>query len=80
MWLGVRKMLVLLFITFMIVIFGRLAIISFRVTWSLVRVIFTLVFLPLVFILALCGGLLKIAFPILLIVGIISLFTDKTTC
>lgn len=66
-------MLEFLFIVLMLVIFGRLAIFAFKLTWGITKVVFTLIFLPLILIGALISGLISIAFPVLIVIGILSL-------
>ena len=66
-----------LFLLLLVVIFGRLTYFAFKLTWGITKIIFTLVFLPISLIFALFSGLIKIAFPALLVIGVISLFTTK---
>ncbi len=66
-------MLTLLFILGMIGIFGRLLGFAFQMTWGIFKVLLTLIFLPVLLILMVIGGLIYIALPILAIIGIISL-------
>ena len=66
-------MLTILFFVLMAVIFGRLAYFAIRLAWGFTRVLFTLIFLPMMFIGAILGGLIRLAFPSLIIVGIVSL-------
>lgn len=67
-------MLRLLFMILMILVFGKLIGFAIRATWGITKVIVTLVILPIVLIGLVLGGLLSIAFPILIIIGIIALF------
>ena len=67
-------MLNLLFFVLMIIVFGKLVGFAIRATWGISKVLVSLVFLPLLLIGLVLEGLLYIAFPILIIVGIISLF------
>ena len=67
-------MLELLFSIMMIVIFGKLFIFSVKAAWGVTKILVTVVFLPLILIGLLVGGLVSIAFPILLVVGVFSLF------
>lgn len=57
----------------MIMVFGKLIVFAFRATWGLTKVLFTLVLLPLVLVGLVIGGLMTLAFPILILVGIVSL-------
>ena len=71
---GGSKMLTLLFTIMMIGVFGRLAGAAFRLSWGLGRGLLTLIFLPGIIIAGFVMGLLRLAFPLLLIAGIFSLF------
>lgn len=71
----VRIMLSLLFIIFFFLIFGKMIGFAFRASWSIMKIMFTLVFLPLILVGLLVGGLVYIALPVLLVVGLISLLT-----
>lgn len=66
-------MLSFLFTILMIVVFGKLIGFAIRATWGISKVIVTLVLLPMILIVLVLGGLLSIAFPILVIVGLIAL-------
>lgn len=69
-------MLTFIFICLMFGIFGKLIGFAFKMTWGITKVLFTLVFLPVILIaLAICG-LVTIALPILIVVGIISLICE----
>lgn len=69
-------MLTLICLFLMIGIFGRLFGVAFKMTWGIVRVLFTLVFLPLILIGLIIGGIFYIAIPALIIIGIITLITS----
>ena len=66
-------MLSLLFIVFFFWIFGKMIGLAFRASWGIMKIMFTLVFLPLILFGLLIRGLVYIALPVLLIVGICSL-------
>lgn len=65
-------MLSLLFTICMIWIFGKLFILGVKAAWNLSKFILTLIILPAVLIVMVIGGLLSVAFPILIVIGIIS--------
>lgn len=65
-------MLTLLFIILLFVVFGKLLALSIKATWGITKIIFTLVCLPVILIVLVIGGLIYIALPILIIVGIVS--------
>lgn len=69
----VKDMLTLVFICLMIGVFGKLIGLAFKMTWGIAKVLFTLVFLPFVLIALTIGGLVTIALPLVVVVGIISL-------
>ena len=66
-------MLTLLFIILMFGIFGKMIGLAFRATWGITKILFRLIFLPLVLIGLVLEGLIYIALPLLVIVGIIML-------
>ena len=67
-------MLNLLFAILMIMVFVKLIGFAIRATWGISKVIVTLVFLPLILIGLVLGGLIYLAFPILIVVGLVALF------
>ena len=63
----------LIFAAMMISVFGRLFVFGLRATWGFARLAATIVFLPIILAVVLLGGLLQIAFPVLAVVGLVSL-------
>ena len=57
----------------MIWIFGKLFIFGVKAAWGISKLLLTGVFLPLILIGMVIGGLMSIAFPILIVVGIVAL-------
>lgn len=51
---------------------------AFRATWGLFKILLYIVFLPLILVGMVFGGLLYLALPILIVVGIISLIAGLT--
>ena len=68
-------MLTLLFAILMFVIFGKLLIFGIRVSWGITKILFTVVLLPIFLIGLVIAGFIYIAIPILVIIGLISLFS-----
>ena len=68
-------MLTLLFAILMFVIFGKLLIFGIKVSWGITKILFTVVLLPIVLIGLVIAGFIYIAIPILVIIGLISLFS-----
>lgn len=71
-------MLTLLFIILFFGIFGRMIGFAFKATWGIFKVMTFLVFLPLILVGLIFGGLISIAFPILVVVGLANLFMRLT--
>lgn len=70
-------MLSLLFAICMIWIFGKLLVFGIKAAWGISKLLVTFVLLPLVLIGMVIGGLIYIAFPILIVVGIVALISSK---
>ena len=68
-------MMTLLFMILFFGIFGELIGFAFRASWSIMKVMLYIVFLPAILMIMLFGGLIYIALPILVIVGLVSLFS-----
>ena len=58
-------------------IFGKILIFAVKATWGITKIICTVLLFPLVLVGMVVIGMIKIALPVLLIVGIISLFMPK---
>lgn len=65
-------MLMLLFVVLLLVVFGKLLVLSIKATWGITKILFTLICFPVILIVLVIGGLIYIALPILIIVGIVS--------
>lgn len=72
-------MFTLIFMILLFSIFGKLLGLSVKAAWGITKVLFTLVLLPVILIALVIGGLIYIAFPILIIVGIAALFGGSKT-
>ena len=70
-------MLEILFMMAMFYVFGKLFIFGLRAAWGLTKFIVTIVFLPIILIGMVLGGLIYLAFPILIVIGVISMFTSR---
>ena len=65
----------LLFSVMMFLIFGKLLLFAVRAAWGVSKVVVSLIMLPIGLVLLVVFGLIKLALPLLLIVGLISLLT-----
>lgn len=63
-------MLSLLFTILMFVVFGKLLIFGIKVSWGIMKILFTVVLLPFVLIGLVLAGFIYIAIPVLLIIGV----------
>ena len=66
-------MMTLLFLIMFFGVFGKLASFAFRATWSMIKIFLFVFFLPAIVVMMVLGGLIYIALPVLVIVGIVSL-------
>ena len=67
----------LIFTICMIWVFGKILLFGIKAAWGISKFFVTVVLLPLVLIGMVVGGLIYIAFPILIVIGIISLISSK---
>ena len=72
-------MMTLLFLILFFVVFGKLAGFAIRTTWSMMKVFLFVIFLPTIIFMMVLGGLIKIALPILIVVGIFSMLERANT-
>lgn len=66
----------LVFLILMVWIFGKMVGFAVKATWGLTKILLNLVLLPLTLLGLLIGGLVQIAFPILIIAGIVMLVRE----
>jgi hypothetical protein len=71
-------MLTLLFTICMIWFIGKFFIFGLKASWGILKLLCTVVFFPMILIEMVVGGLVYIAFPLLLIGGIIGLIVSKS--
>ena len=67
-------MLTILFLIFLFGIFGKLYFFGIRAAWGISKFVLMVVFFPVILIGMLIVGLVKLAFPLLLIFGVIAMF------
>lgn len=70
-------MFTLLFVFCMFGVFGKLFCFGLKAAWGISKFILNIVFLPLILIVMVAGGLLSVAFPLLLIIGVIGLVASR---
>ena len=71
-------MITILFMILFVSIFWKLIKFSWKAAWGLAKLLLVLVFLPLILVGLVLGGLLIVALPVLLIVGIAALAVDSS--
>ena len=69
-------MVTIVFFILMLMIFGKLLIFGIKAAWGISKFLLTVVLLPVILIGLVIGGLFSIALPILLVIGVVSLFTS----
>lgn len=72
-----KAMLTLLFLVLIFAIFGKLLVFAVKATWGITRIIVTIVLFPLILVAMVFAGLFTLVLPILIIVGLISMFALK---
>ena len=70
-------MFTLLFVFCMFGVFGKLFCFGLKAAWGISKFLLNIVFLPLILIVMVAGGLLSVAFPLLLIIGVIGLVASR---
>ncbi len=70
-------MFTLIFILFTLMIFGKLFMFAVKASWGIVKILFTILLLPLFLIILVFAGLFYIALPVLVIAGVISLVSSR---
>lgn len=70
-------MLTILFTICMIWFIGKFFIFGLKASWGILKLLCTVVFFPVILIGMVVGGLIHIAFPILIIAGIIAFATSR---
>ena len=71
-------MITLIYIILMIMVFGKLLIWSIKAAWGITKILFTVVFLPIVLIALALSGAIYIAIVLLIIGGIVTLVKSAT--
>lgn len=61
----------------MLFLFGKLLVLGIRAAWGISKIVLTVVFLPIILIALVAGGLFYIAFPILIVLGLVSLVARR---
>lgn len=64
----------LLFFVLLLSIFGKILGFAIRATWGISKIVFSVVLLPLFLIGLVLKGLMSVALPVLIVIGIVSLF------
>ena len=70
-------MMTLLFLILFFGLFGKLAGFAFKITWNMMKIMLVITIVP-VILATIFGGLVRMALPVLVIVGIVYLLTRET--
>ena len=71
-------MLSILFTICMLWFIGKFFVFGLKASWGIMKLLCTVIFFPVILIGMVVGGLLYIAFPLLIIAGIIGLVTSRS--
>jgi len=71
-------MITALFAILMVIVFGKLAIFALKATWGITKIVLTLIFFPAILIILALSGFMAIAFPVLIIAGIVTIIRKAT--
>ena len=71
---GDNSLVEYIFFILAIAVFGNLLRLAIRMAWGITKLVCSFLILPIILIALVFGGLLYLAFPILVIVGLVSLF------
>ena len=66
-------MLEILFTICMIWVFGKLLIFGIKAAWGIMKIFCTIILLPVILIGLVVGGLIWLAFPLLLVIGVVAM-------
>ena len=67
-------MLSFVFTILMFIVFGKLLIFAIKAAWGISRIVVSLVLLPLFLVGLVLKGLIALAFPLLIVIGLVVLF------
>ena len=70
-------MFTILFLICLLWIFGKMFFFGIKPTWGIAKILLTVVLIPIVLIGMVLFGLIYIAFPILIVIGIISFIVSR---
>lgn len=76
--IGGLRLISLLFGILMLVILGKLLVFAIKASWGLVKILFTIVFLPLILLGLIVAGLAAVAIPAILILGVLAFVSSRT--
>lgn len=71
------RLITLLFGIFMLLIVGKLLGFALKASWGLLKILFTVVFLPLILIGLILAGLLTFAVPVLVVLGLYAVLCSR---
>lgn len=66
-------MITVCFAVCMLLVFGKMLGLAIKATWGIFKVVCTIIFLPIILIAMAVSGLLAVAFPALIIIGLVVL-------
>ena len=70
-------MITLAFCVLLLMLVGKLIALSVKATWGILKIVLTIIFMPAILVFLAIGGLMYIAFPLLIVAGIIAIISPK---
>ena len=64
----------IIFFVLLFVVFGKILLFAIKATWSIARIIVSLIVFPLILVGLVLSGLVALALPILIVAGIVAFF------
>ena len=58
-------------------VFGKLFFFGVKAAWGISKFVLTIVFLPVILLVMVAGGLISVALPVLLVIGVVGLIASK---
>lgn len=72
------KMLTILFLICLLWIFGKLFLFGIKATWGILKILLTVILIPVILVGMVIAGIIYIAFPILIVIGIVSFVVSRS--
>ena len=69
-------MITILFFFMFFIIFGKMIGFALKASWSIFKAVMYLIFCPFILVMLVVGGLIYVAFPLLIVIGIVGILRN----